>query len=120
MTEKTDSPKPSPIDMETALERTGDDKEFLFDLIQIFMEDFDPKAAELKSAINDQNFTSIQEIGHYLKGSSANLSLIQIMEISYQIEIAGKESDLEKARENLELLSKEYVYFKEYFAEMKK
>ena len=120
MTEKTDSPNPSPIDMETALERTGDDKEFLFDLIEIFMEDFDPKVAELKSAVNDQDFTSIQEIGHYLKGSSANLSLMQIRETSYQIEIAGKENDLEKARENLELLGKEYIYFKDYFAGMKK
>lgn len=120
MTEKSDSPKPSPIDMETALERTGGDEEFLFDLIEIFMEDFEPKVAELKSAIKDQNFTSIQEIGHYLKGSSANLSLMQIREVSYQIEIAGKEQNLEQAKENLELLGKEYAYFKEYFADMKK
>jgi len=59
-----------PIDFDSALERTGGDKDFLYELIDMYMEDFMPKYDELKKAIKEEDFIAIQDTGHYLKGSA--------------------------------------------------
>ena len=108
MTEINTSKIPPPIDIPSALERIGGDKAFLFDLVNIYIEDFIDKFEKLRAAVKEENFETIKDIGHNLKGSSANLSLPILQEISYQIEIAGKEKNIEKAKENLSLLKEEF------------
>jgi HPt (histidine-containing phosphotransfer) domain-containing protein len=118
MSEKNNPEGEIIIDLESALERTGDDMEFLKELLEMFMEDFNPKCQELEEAIQAKNFTGIKEIGHYLKGSSANLSLMQLREAAYQMEVSGKDENLEKAKSTLEVLRKEFARLEEYFPSM--
>ena len=115
----TEIPSPkdqTPIDLSSALERIGGDESFLHDLINIYVEDFLEKFERLQKAVETENFEAIKELGHNLKGSSANLSLIYLQEISYEMEAAGAERDLGKAKENLLLLEQEFRRLKEYLS----
>jgi HPt (histidine-containing phosphotransfer) domain-containing protein len=114
MSDINTSKTPLPIDIPSALERIGGDESFLFDLVNIYIEDFTDKFEKLKAAVEEGNFETITDIGHSLKGSSANLSLTLLQEISYQFEIAGKEGNLERAEKNLDLLIEEFQRLKNF------
>lgn len=87
-----------PIDLEDVLERTGDDMEFLRELLLMYQDDFQGKCRELETAIDNKDFSTVRDIGHYIKGSSANLSLPRLKEAAYSIEKAGAEGHIEEAR----------------------
>ncbi|MFW6131581.1 MAG: Hpt domain-containing protein [Candidatus Aminicenantaceae bacterium] len=103
-----------PIDYDSVLKRIDGDKDFLKELIQIYIDDFSEKFNALRSSIEKNNFELIKEKAHSIKGASANLSLSGLKEASYQLEIAGKEKNIEKAKEFLEILEKEFKKFKEF------
>jgi HPt (histidine-containing phosphotransfer) domain-containing protein len=105
------------IDFASALERIGGDQEFLSELIQIYMEDFDTTYDSLVQAVSAQDFKAIQELGHSLKGSSANLSLLQLREKAYLVETAGGELNLDLAQRGTTELKREYERFKAFIAE---
>lgn len=92
------------IDLPSALERIGGDESFLRELINIYVEEFQAKFAELKEAVARADFPTIQALGHSLKGSSANLSLFDLQKIAHSLEIAGQEKDAVSSRQNLENL----------------
>ncbi|TET66084.1 MAG: Hpt domain-containing protein, partial [Candidatus Aminicenantes bacterium] len=71
-----------PIDYLSALERVGGDKSFLEELLNLYFEDFSEKYGQLQKAIEQKKFDLIHELGHSLKGSSANLSLTFLQETS--------------------------------------
>jgi HPt (histidine-containing phosphotransfer) domain-containing protein len=108
MTEINTSKTHLPIDIPSALERIGGDESFLFDLVNIYVEDFIAKYEKLRKAVKEEDFETIKDVGHNLKGSSANLSLPLLQEISYQIETAGRDRDLDKSRKQLMLLEQEF------------
>ncbi len=107
----------SVIDYASALERIGGDREFLDELLGIYQEEFDLNVGSLDKALQTQDFTVIQEIGHSLKGSSANLSLNPLRDQAYLIETAGSESDLELAQRSAVELKKEYQRLKQHLEE---
>ncbi|MFP4081840.1 MAG: Hpt domain-containing protein [Candidatus Aminicenantes bacterium] len=98
MTDASYSPETdSPIDYASALERTGGDESLLKELINLYIQDFREKKNPLQKAIKEKNFILIQEIGHSLKGSAANLSLIPLCEASQNLEMSGREKNPQKA-----------------------
>ena len=115
MSELKDLNVTQPIDLPSALERIGGDESLLQELINIYIEDFLEKNDLLRKAIEHGDFTTIREIGHSLKGSSGNLSLIHLHETSYQIEVAGKEEDIERARYHFQLLNQQFMKLKDFF-----
>ena len=109
----------SPIDFLSALERVGDDESFLYELLDIYTEDFKERFNSLEKAIENKNFEEIREVGHSLKGSSANLSLLPLQEASSEMEMAGVERDIEKAKKSLILLQKEFEQLNNFLSENK-
>jgi len=107
----------TPIDLSSALERIGGDESFLYDLINIYTEDFSEKYSRLQQAVENEDFETIRELGHNLKGSSANLSLIHLQKVSYDLEESGKDRDLEKAQKSLLLLDQEFRRLQDYLAQ---
>lgn len=108
------SSKESPIDYALALERVGGDEEFLKELLILYTKEFLSQFKNFQEAIKNRDFLKIQEIGHTLKGSSANLSLEPLQEVSFQMELAGKSEDIEKAKETLALLDSNFQKLKKY------
>ena len=96
------------IDYKSALERIGGDQEFLDELLGIYIEEFTSSIGALGKALLEKDFKSIQEIGHSLKGSSANLSLLQLRDQAYLIEKAGRDNDLQLAEQSTGQLKLEF------------
>jgi len=115
--EKTE--KQSLIDIPSALERIGGDSSFLDELLELYQSDFMEKFGLLRRAVEEKNFLSIQEIGHGLKGASANLSLLDLQRISYNLELAGREKNLTLAEQSLRDLEEGFRNLKSFLAQRK-
>jgi CheY-like chemotaxis protein len=103
-----------PIDLPSVLDRIGGDEAFLQELLDIYIEDFIEKYAKLDQAIARSDFVEIKKIGHSLRGSSGNLSLIGLYRTSEDIEFSGEEEDIEKAKLLFIQLNKEFERFKNF------
>ncbi len=108
-----------PIDYPSVLERIGGDKSFLEELLNLYIEDFSEKYGQLQRAIEQKKFDLIHELGHSLKGSSANLSLTFLQETSLHLEMAGRERNVEKAKKALALLEQEFKRLKDFLSKKK-
>jgi len=97
-----------------ALERMGGDEPFLEDLLDLYFKDFATKYFRIQKAIEQENFKLMEELGHGLKGASAVLSLGPLQKISFDLEMAGRERYLEKAKEIPLLLAHELQRLKEF------
>lgn len=98
-----------PIDLASALERTGGEMDFLEELIDMFLGDFKEKYIMLKDAVKQKNAGQVQEIAHSLKGSSANLGLTPLQETFFQLETAGRDNNLIDADKKIDLLQIQFT-----------
>jgi HPt (histidine-containing phosphotransfer) domain-containing protein len=103
-----------PIDYDSALERTGGDRDFLDELLGMYIKDFDDKIFQLKTAVAKKESDLIRELAHSLKGSSANLSLIPLQETFYRLETAGRENNPDAAEKILPRLLEEQKRLKDF------
>lgn len=114
------SPNPiddqSPLNRAEALERVGGDEAFLEELLTIYQEEFTEKAPALADALANQDAKAVREIGHYIKGASANLSLPGLQAAAFAIEKAGAESRIQDAKNSYETLLIEYDRLKKFLA----
>ncbi len=85
------------IDWETAIERLGGDKEFLIELLNELVEQIDQSLPDLKTAIEQKNYSDVRSIAHGLKGAAANLGADQISARFYELEMMGKNENLDGA-----------------------
>lgn len=85
------------IDWDTAIERLGGDKEFLIELLNELVEQIDQSMPDLKTAIEQQNYSDVRSIAHGLKGAAANLGADQVSAKFYELEMMGKNENLDGA-----------------------
>ena len=97
-----------PIDYSAVLDRIGGDTSFLQDLLNLFFREFSEKKNLLEKALSRGDSAQIQEVGHSLKGASANLSLIPLQKLGLAIETAGREKNLDTARNAIASLGAEF------------
>ncbi|MHB8055607.1 MAG: Hpt domain-containing protein [Candidatus Aminicenantales bacterium] len=103
-----------PLNRAEALERVGDDESFLEELLTIYQEEFAEKSPVLAEALAKADAKAIREIGHYIKGASANLSLPGLQAASWTIEKSGAENKIDDAKAAYQMLLAEYERLKEY------
>jgi len=103
-----------PIDYSEVLERIGGDRIFLEELLKIYVEDYEEKSRLIREALVSQDFGSVQKLGHSLKGSSANLSLVFLKKASLELELAGRDRNLELARCAFASLEEEFRKLRDY------
>ena len=106
--------KHDPIDLTDALDRIGGDTSFLVELLNIYFEEYSEKKRLLEEAIARQDFIEISELGHSLKGASANLSLTRLQKAALSLELAGKEREIQGVREAADALEIEIDHLKAY------
>ncbi|MBC3860568.1 response regulator [Undibacterium jejuense] len=87
------------IDQSRLVDMLGDDKGMHIEILNLFLETTRPLTNHLQVAINQKNFAEVKALGHQIKGASANLGISVIAMIGENMEIAGKESNLNKAIE---------------------
>jgi len=62
------------LDVEEFMDRVQGDKDLFFELLDIFVQDFQGKRKELEEAVKKQDVETIKNVAHFLKGSCANIS----------------------------------------------
>ncbi len=77
----------NPIDLERLKEFTGGDQHFAKEIIGFFLSDTFLYLNELEEAINNQDIEKVQYLAHKIKGSSANIGIKYMPEISARIEL---------------------------------
>jgi HPt (histidine-containing phosphotransfer) domain-containing protein len=108
--------KAKPVfDQESVLERVGGDMEFLKELIELFRSDYPQKMAQLLRGIKEEDFKTISETAHSIKSASGNLSLTRVYDLSFKIEIMGKESKIQDIEKVYKELEKELGKIKDLF-----
>lgn len=65
------------------------------ELIQVFIDDSDPRIAAMQSALSEQNALLLKEIAHSFKGASSNLSALPLAEICFKIEEKSRDVNFE-------------------------
>ncbi|MBF0486165.1 MAG: Hpt domain-containing protein [Candidatus Omnitrophica bacterium] len=108
------------IDLKDALERVQDDKDLLFELFDIFTEDFVTKRKTIWAAFEKGDCAAFQMVAHGLKGATGNISARNMHENSVELDRMGKGCDLSGARPRLELLDKQFEELKVEIARLKK
>ncbi|MDO9529435.1 MAG: Hpt domain-containing protein [Syntrophales bacterium] len=102
------------FDRDFALEITDGDIEFLKELVEVFSSQYPEKLASISLGIKGKDFKTISETAHSLKGSSGNLGLTRVYELSSEIERLaekGQTEDIEKLYIEIE---EELGRFKEF------
>ncbi len=106
---KAERETPSPIRKEEALKRLGGDEEFLRELLDLYASEFEKNAARLEAALAGSDFKALRELGHTVKGASANLSLPALQAAALDMEHAGRDCAAGAARVALVRLRKEFA-----------
>jgi len=89
------------LDVDDFMERVQGDKELFFELLDIFISDFPPKRQSLKEAIANKDYTAVEHVSHFLKGSCSNISAGSLRVIFHELEKKGKNNDLQGLEECL-------------------
>ena len=78
-----------------------------------FLDTFEEKLELLKTDIDNNDFASITILSHKLKGSSANLNLLDLSELFKQIEVTSKAQKEDTYTNELNKISKIYLALRE-------
>ncbi len=108
------------INLEEFMDRVQDDKELLFELLDIFIGDFQTKRKALEEAIGKRDFETVEHISHFLKGSCGNISVESLRAIFCKLEERGKKSDLEGVEEWLEDIDRGFEELVKHVGELRK
>jgi HPt (histidine-containing phosphotransfer) domain-containing protein len=101
------------IDVEVALQRLGDDKEFLLELLGEFVDQIEETLPELNKALLDREYEQLNAMGHGLKGAAANLNAEAFYTLFKEVEFLGKNQRVGNANEILGKINKSLVDLKE-------
>ena len=80
-------------------------------LLDMYIERLPLQIKELKQALDENNAGTIRELGHTIKGGSALIEAASLRDYALEIENAGKNRDMESAREFISRLENEYEKF---------
>jgi CheY-like chemotaxis protein len=107
-----------PLDIQSAMNRVGEDKELFQNILQEFMRYLPDQLQKLNNAINKGDAKEVEREAHSLKGASANLSANALVEWASQLELLGKKFDLADAKKMMENLKTDAEQLKTYVEEV--
>lgn len=93
------------INFADALERCGGDKEFLGEMLAEFLSFSKTQIRNIVQAIDDQNLEVLTREAHSIKGASANLGAESITQTALELELCGKNRQLDNTRDLLDKLN---------------
>ena len=86
------------FDWAAFLERLEGDEELCRELVDLFMRDVPEQVEQLKQGLDNDDAEMVERRAHTIKGASANIGARALSEVAFEIELAGKEQELGKAR----------------------
>jgi HPt (histidine-containing phosphotransfer) domain-containing protein len=96
------------LDLEEFMNRVQDDKDLLFELLDIFVQDFHVKREELEKALKSNDAKTVEHVAHFLKGSCGNISAKLLRVYFAELEDRSRRNDLEDTEKYLENIDQEF------------
>ncbi len=87
-----------PLDLENALNRFSDDRDFYYNLLGDFLRSLPDRLNEMRTALANGDTRTLSYLAHNLKGVSANFSARQLARLSAVLDEHCRVGDLEAAR----------------------
>ena len=84
------------IDVQDALQRLDIDRAFFGKLLQIFYQKNQHVAGEIREALSAGDYTRLEQIAHFVKGMSGNISATQLSAAAGDLENALRNSELDE------------------------
>ena len=85
------------IDVETALDRLGGDREFLFELLHDLVDQLNEATQNLQNAVSSADYYNVRAISHGMKGAASNLGADRIAAYFSELEKKSLNEDLNDA-----------------------
>ena len=83
------------FDLQDLQSRIGDNFQLLERITEIFNQTGDKYICQIQSAVDENDCHAVSEAAHSLKGAAASLGGRRCSEVARQIEMSGRENDLE-------------------------
>jgi histidine phosphotransfer protein HptB len=80
-------------------ESTGDDAEFLAELVATFLEDSPSQVAELRAATTTGNADEVRRGAHTLKSNGATFGIVRLTDLCRELESRAADANLDGAEE---------------------
>ncbi|MEW5894240.1 MAG: Hpt domain-containing protein [Candidatus Omnitrophota bacterium] len=100
------------IDMKEALDRVQDDRELLFELFDIFQDDFKVKRKEIQKALDQGDCETVRNLAHSLKGAAGNISAKRLQALFLFVEEKSAAGTLSEIGGRLTELDREFEEYK--------
>ncbi|OQX96643.1 hypothetical protein B6I21_00440 [candidate division KSB1 bacterium 4572_119] len=114
---KQDSPiDESVIEMLASMDE-GDEKVFLKEMINVFLQETPPLIENMKKGFDKGDKELFTRSAHTLKSSSANLGALILSEMNKELEMLGKNGGMTKAPEKMKEVEKEFQKVKKALEE---
>lgn len=102
----------SPIDpdvIQSLKDLGGEDEPELFrELVGMFLRDTPPRLEALGQALDSGDATELERVAHAMKSSCGNLGAVVMAELCYQLEMVGREGELESAQSLVQRSNEEF------------
>lgn len=95
------------VDWEVARRLTGGDDDLLRDLVEMFPAESNKQLDEVRDAIERADAELLRRAAHSLKGAAGFFGAQSLVEAAFEMETAGREANLDRARELVEMLENE-------------
>jgi CheY-like chemotaxis protein len=90
------------------LDRLDGDKELFREILQTFLQDAPLQIEKLKQALEEGDLSQTEKQAHSLKGAAMNIGGIALQAVAFDLEVSGKNRDLNQARPLIQKLNKEF------------
>jgi CheY-like chemotaxis protein/HPt (histidine-containing phosphotransfer) domain-containing protein len=90
------------------LDRLDGDKELFREILQTFLQDAPLQIEKLKQALEEGDLSQTEKQAHSLKGAAMNIGGIALQAVAFDLEVSGKNRDLNQARPLMQKLNKEF------------
>jgi HPt (histidine-containing phosphotransfer) domain-containing protein len=108
--------QPLEIDWERLNQISDDDEEFQTELLNMLAADITEQLVNIANSIETQDGQQLQQLGHYLKGSTANVGVNSMAAIAKQLEEMGNNQQFELAQPLLAALTAQQQKLQTYLA----
>jgi CheY-like chemotaxis protein len=95
---------PEILDYNELLARMDGDKALLLEMVELFLDDCPALLDHIREALRDQDAEKLHNAAHALKGSAANFIARKVVEVAQDMEMLGRQQNLNAAQHLLTLL----------------
>ena len=101
------------LDIKVAIEQSGDDKEFLIELIELFEEECEKQILSFETSIKSKTYDEVERIAHSMKGAASQIAAKPLCRAAYHLEQVSKERrEIFELENCLQLIKQRFVDFK--------